>query len=352
MSVSSGSSRLSVSLLASTEEIYPQLSQIWQNSGESMSHSRTPLGVKYATESRNAQIVCIYEGDELIAYIPIEIYKFFGISIIRPAYYELTLDFIDIEALKGKYKLAAQAFLEWVKQQPSVVLDFFMCSENALLAKTASDDPQFLVIARGTYLASELPESFEKFLATLSRSTRQDSRRTLRTYEDNLRFDVVESPSTEEEFNDALDNLFRLHKVVFPTASTMLIHKSNLTKYFHEAFNDGAIVFSQARNKSNNEVVATNVYARSKGSLGLINNGRQTEPEYAKVGSWVLLKSIEWAIDNNIHRFEYFFGDQEYKRRLSCSSADAVSINYFSSSRARYLFRIRQRLGRRFSFLR
>lgn len=343
----------SVVVEKSDREQFNELQKLWLETNSKLSHSRCPAAICGTLDSREIFIFKIYDSEKnLVAFMPFEKKRICGVTIIRPAFYELTLDFIDMTVEPSWEQIAANIFLDWVKAQPNSVLDFFMSSEASLLAQSAIEDGTFLVEARGKYFYLDLPEDFESFINGLSKSVRQDARKVLRSYENEFKFEVVEKGILGDQLSQAIDDLMYLHAQVFPKDSAMLPHKENLTKYLEKAFSDSAIFFTRAREISTGKIVATDLFAKSDATVGLIQNGRIVDPKYSKIGTWILLKTIEWSIEEKMQRLEFLFGDQEYKRRLGSGVKDAVSITYFSSQRSRYTFRIMQRLGRYIKTLR
>lgn len=348
MTVSSVFPKYQVSAELASREDYDQLQELWSGSKESISHSRVPSALVGLADSRHIHLFKIFdENQRLVAYFPYEEKTFAGIRIIRPAFYELTLDFIDMTALPEWREDVITIFLDWIRSQEKCVLNIVMSDENSSLVKKAVVEDDFLVEERGKYYYLDFPATFEDFLSNLSRSVRQQNRKLLRTYGDSMVFEMVRGNIFGDELQQAIDELMELHNIVFPKkTSAMLPHRAALIAYIEKGMTDGAVSFGRAREIATGEVVATSLYMESPGFIGLLQNGRRIDHQYDKIGTWVLLKTIEWAINENKTRLEFLLGDQEYKRRIATGVRDAVSITYFSSNKARYLFRIRQRFGR------
>ncbi len=332
---------------------YEQIKKVWDKSDHALSNSRAPSCLIGAGEDRKIRLFKIFdEVNELVAYFPFEEKHFCGIRIIQPAFYELTLEFIDLSVIPEWRELAPEIFLDWVRAQKNTATFLFMCNENSLIASRALHSTDFLVEERGKYYFCDLPKSLEEFIEGVGRRPRREIRQALKAFDDTMNFEVVEGNVFGDKLQVIIDEFIRLHKCVFPGESAMLPHKDELIKYIENGMREGVVFFTCAREISTGELVAVDLFSRSHRYAGLIQVGRRVDQEYHKIGMWLLTRSIAWAIDNGVKRFEFQIGDQEYKKNLSTGVHDAVSVTHFSSKRARYIARIRQRLGRRFASLR
>lgn len=353
MPVSSAPVRYRTQVNVITRDDYGQLKSVWDVSDHALSNSRSPSSLVGAGTDRNIQIFKLFdEAEKLVAYFPFEEKSFLGIRIIQPAFYELTLDMIDIAVVPEWKDIAPGLFLDWLREQKNTASYLFMCNENSLIASEAKKYRDIDVEVRGKYFYLDLPESFESFLQGLSRPVRRDARKILRGYEGIVTFEVLQGDVFGDDLAHVMNEFFRLHKCIFPNNSEMLPHRKELSHYIEKGISEGVVAFTCAREISTGELVAVDLVARSPRNIGLIQNGRRVEEEYTKVGSWLLLQTIKWSMEQDAHRFEFLLGDQEYKRRLATDVLDAVSLTHFSSHRARLTFRIRHRLGRYLKILR
>ncbi|MFN8015308.1 MAG: GNAT family N-acetyltransferase [Acidimicrobiia bacterium] len=322
-----------------------QLIEVWENCSRPK-HWCNP----WSLMGDNAiYLLEIFVENKLVAYFPFNVRKFNRTKIIRPANYELTLDFIDLCVKKDFEEIAKERFVQWLLDQKNSALDIFMCSEESLIVDACKNIETILIMKRGIYYSSRLKSSLDEFIMGLSRSPRADARKVLKRYEDHLSLQIVHKEN-EEVLLDAYTELVNLHENLFKSSSAFLPHMEKMKKFIIDTSNKEIFIFFQA--KDGTKVVATNLMVISNKTIGLIQVGRLDNNSYNKVGTWLLIKSIEWAIENDFKKIEYFFGDQEYKRRFSNSKKDAVSIQYFSSVFNKYMYRIFQRLGKYFKTLR
>lgn len=353
MPVSSQKSKYRVDITKIERNAYPRLKNLFDGDQGKLNHSRTPACLTGAGRGRDIRLFEVYDDqDNLVVYFPFEESKFFGVTIIRPAFYELTLDFIDLTFASGWEHKGIEIFLDWVKSQKNSVVHIFMCDENSELTKQAIDDPNILVEQRGIYFKLDLPGTFEEFINGLSKSTRKSTLRKLKKFNDSMVFEVVRGKTFGDELSKTIDDFINLHRYLFPKNSAMLPHVEALCEFIEKGFTDDAVFFVRAREISSGNVIAMELMMNSATMIGLLQRGRRQDKQYRDIGNWLQLKTIEWAISEKKSRYEFLNGDQEYKRRLSTGVRDAVSLTYFSSLRAKYIFRIRQRLGRYFKNLR
>lgn len=345
--VSSDFPQHSIEVTDAVRDDFDLLRAVWESSNDILHHSRGPGVICGNADVRKAKIWKLFDDqNNLVAYFPYETKRWCGINILEPYLSELTLDFIDLSVSPEWKEYAYQIFCDWIITQPKTVVYFFMLSEESALVKAALEEQLFRVEPRGTYFNIDLPDSLDSFIHALGKSTRSKMRRALKKHEETARFEVVTSQALGDEVNECFDDLVRLHLKLFPTGSLMIPHKEELFNYISIASKDDSWVFFRAREISTGEVIANELYMLSPRAVGLYQGGRSVDPQHSNIGNWMLLKCIEWAIENGKERFEFLFGDQDYKKRLATEQLDAVSITYFSSQRARYTFRIRQRLGR------
>lgn len=353
MPVSSASADYKVVVSHIQRDDYDQLKSVWERAENGLSHSRAPSCLVSASDTRNIRVFKLLSSDEeLVAYFPFEESKLLGLRVIRPAFYDLTLDMIDLCVVPEWKSQAADIFIDWLCAQKKTITNLFMCSATSLLAGAAANYPDVIVEKRGVYYYRELPATFEDFLGEMSASFRQSTRRVLRSFDNVVTFEVTDGNIYGDELQQIFSEFVKLHQFAFPNNSAMLPHKNELLTYVKNGISDGTIVFARAREIVSGEVVAVELCVRSHGELGLYQRGRRTDEQFNEVGSWLLAKTTEWAIAQKYKRFEFLFGDQLYKRRYASDSIDAVSLTHFSSQWARYVYRIRQRLGRRIKSLR
>lgn len=331
---------------------YRSLKTIWESQHGRLAHSSAPATLVDESVKRVIWLFKLYKNSTLVAYFPFEVKSFLGLRIIVPAYSELTLDFIDIACEPSLEGECAQIFLEWLKEQKNCIAYLFMLDENRDLVKRAVRDPSMEVEARGKYFYTDLPSSKEEFFNSLSPSTKKSFKRQLKRFEGEMYLEIVEKNLLCDELETAISDLVLLHSELFPVGSAMLPHLEDLKPWLRKAFSDGAAFLVRTREIRTGEVVASELMIKTDTVIGLMQSGRKVDERYSGIGSWQLNSLVLWAIENGKTKFEYLFGDQEYKRRLSSGEKNAVSITYFSSTWAKFVFKIRRRLGKYFSFLR
>lgn len=352
VSVSSDFSQYACQVSDIQREDFEELRLINDITTNDLTHSRTPAALVNLAKSRKIKLAKIYSGKELIAFFPFEKRKILGVNIIRPAFYDLTLDFVDLSCKPGFEDVSIKIFFAWCEEQRNSVIDLFMCHENSLLMGFDSDMKNISKVQRGVYYYSNLPKDLDSFFDSLSKSTRKSTRRSLRKIEDRFRYEVVDKHDVAEVIEESIEEFIKLHLCRFPTGSAMIPFKDELSLWIKYAISDEAAVFTKLREYETGEVVAIDLLVQSKSSVGLLQGGRRVEKVYDGIGILLMVENIRWAIENGKTRFEYLFGDQEYKRRFSSASFGAFSITLFTSFYAKNLYRIYQRLGRYFKSLR
>ena len=352
MLVSSESTPYRVEVTPIVRSDYEELKKIWVSSKPGLAHSNSPACLVDELVDRKINLFKVFDEGTLVAYFPFETTSFFGINIITPAYGELTLDFIDICCDEEIEEDIVKVLIDWIKSLKNSVVYLFMLDENSTLVKRAVEDSLLKVEARGKYFRLNLPTTKEELVSAFSKSSKKSFSRQLKKFEGQMKFEVVRGDVLGDELENAIDDLVRLHKIVFPHDSAMLPHLEALKPWIRKAFADEAAFLVRAREISSGEIVATELMMETKKTIGLMQGGRKLDEQYVGVGSWLLNQTVLWAIESQKSSFEFLFGDQEYKRRLANMSREAVSITYFSSNKAQYLFKIKHRLGKSLKFLR
>lgn len=353
MPVSSDCPAYTVELVRARRDDFDELLAVWSNSKQILSHSRGPAVIAGFERDRDVTLWKLFDDDRnLVAYFPFEVKKCCGITIFQPFLKELTLDFIELSVEASWSPWAYEIFKEWIATQKNCVVDIFMSAEDSPFTETFLDDNKFKVQARGKYFFIDLPTSLDEYFASLGKSTRSKLKRAVKAHDPTIQFEVVRSNVKGDEMVDAFNDMVRLHKFLFPTGSMMLPHEAGLLKYVQTSSRDDSWIFFRGLDRSTGEVVVIDLYMNSPQAIGLYQGGRNTDKKYSGIGNWMMIKCIEWAVAEGKPRFEFLFGDQQYKKQMASGVRDAVSVTYFSSSRARYTYRIRQRLGHYIAALR
>lgn len=347
MAVSSDTRDYRVEVKPADAKHVQELFSVWSQDHSTLSHSRSPHVLCSQYDNYSLWLWTLQDGQgKLVGYFPFEKTKKFGITVIHPAFHALTLDFIDISSLDGYEEVTSLAFYEWLHDQSTTVFDCFMLDESSRLAQGVSNFKDVDVHDRDAYHYVELPDHFEQYIAELGRSSRQRARKCLKQYSDAYTFEVVDTSSSQESQEEAITDLLRLHQHVFAENSMMVPQWEFLKQYIRRSLEEGTSLFFRAREIETGDIVGTEFYVQSHEHIGLYQRGRRVEEKYANIGTWLLVKIIEYSISVGKTRCEFLLGDQEWKRRYSNRTRRAVSVTYFSSQKVRYVYRILQRLGR------
>lgn len=222
-------------------------------------------------------------------------------------------------ALPGEELAVAAGILEWLREDLTPAVAFWglpadapmlgALREAAVLGWNFEERPE--AVCPGI----DLPETFEEYVAGLSKKDRHELRRKLRNFAHagNAHFETYHGVS---EIEARLDRFFELMRISRGDKDEFL------TPPMEAFFRDLVSTFAPLGMLSLGvltldgvEVAMTLSFENSEG-VYLYNSGYDPEFAHLAVGLVSKAMALEDAIERGKRRFDFLRGDEEYKRRL------------------------------------
>ena len=290
-------------------------------------------GGEWQQDESSLRIVAGYQDGTLKAVAPLFLSKQAGKA---PAYHFIgqtdVTDYLDFIASGGDLKnfLSGLLFFLLKRDQPEAAsLD---------LANLQSDSPSLpvleeLCVAMGFQYRSQvlqpapsilLPSSWETFLENLSKKQRHEVRRKERNVERDFETDLVfvdgrqDIESELRDFVGMMRNEQEKMEFLTPEREAFMIA---LGKNAHK---HGLLGLTWLTLNGKKAAGYFNFLTQNR--LWVYNTG--WNPEFGKVSpGWVLLvKMIQWAIENGLEEVDLMRGDEEYKYRFGAQDREVVQV--------------------------
>lgn len=220
-------------------------------------------------------------------------------------------------ALPGEEHAVAEGVLEWLREDLTGSAEFRGIPTGSTMSVALADaadsggwrnEREYEAVCPGV----DLPETFEEYVAALSKKDRHELRRKMRNFE---AAGTVEF-ETRTEGGDAVADLLRLMRASREDKDEFL------TLAMEAFFHDVADTFAQlgmlriGRLSLDDHLVASTFAFDTCGVTYLWNSGYDPEFTHLSVGLVSKAHAIEAAIRAGQRRFDFLRGDEDYKRRL------------------------------------
>ena len=242
--------------------------------------------------------VVVLDGGRLVGGLALVQDHFLGVPRERLAG-RLALTTLDLDALVHRDLDASRVsevvglLAAWISRPGSRFIDLAGLSEDARLLDAF---PERAVVEREDTISwTDLPATFDEYLAGLPKKLRQDIKRARRRLTEG---DVVTRTVTGD-VESALGELRRLHELRWGVGSTMF---SQGYEAFARAARLGAlrgeVVFHEAL--AGDRVLASLVTFELVGRCLFCQSGRDPDPEFASTGTLVRAAALERAISQGL----------------------------------------------------
>ncbi len=191
---------------------------------------------------------------------------------------------------------------------------------------------------------ADLPESWEKFTASLSRNTRKriKNRRNRLLSENSLTLQLCSDKASMEE---ALDALVRLHQdrrhskgdtAAFTTTDYLQFHQTLLA----ESASQKLMQFVTLKDGDN--IIGVEYMYRNKGVLLFNQTGFNPDYEPVSPGHNMMVFAIEQAIEEGLHSIDLLHGNYDYKKSYASESVTTLVVSSYTSPVLRAVARLVQ----------
>ncbi|OGG45988.1 MAG: hypothetical protein A3F84_25480 [Candidatus Handelsmanbacteria bacterium RIFCSPLOWO2_12_FULL_64_10] len=281
-------------------------------------------------------IMTFNEGDELVAVVPLMV-DTGGAPTIRFMGSSETTDYADILAADGHSTRAAEALVECLREaaeQVPLVLE--PIPEESPLLKVVRDSPD--ADAETTKLepcpTATLADSWEGYLATLSKTDRHELRRKMRRADSagNLHVEVF---TESESLAAALPSFYHLHR------SSGNVRKAQFLEPRIQAFfSDVALALAERQwvrlamlYLDDREIASVLSFDRGS-TVGLYNSGYDAEFRPMSPGIVVIALELKAAIERGRSTYDFLRGDEPYKYDFGAHDRFVWRVNFGIAARA------------------
>jgi CelD/BcsL family acetyltransferase involved in cellulose biosynthesis len=260
---------------------------------------------RHLAPTGKSQLFAAYEGDDLVGLWPMWLRQ--GAWRVLRSAGAGPSDYLHPLIRNGYEETVSQTFFEAVSEfHGADLIDLHQLRSDKPIAQGRSEG-----LVQATCLVADLPETFDTFLGTLSKSLRYDARRLTR--DENLTFDWA----TSESLTSDLAILFDLHKSRWKSRGLpgaflgrQMAFQQDWTQ---QALAKGWLRLGVLR-ESGTPIGA--IYAMALGQTTYFYQCG-FDPERSKIspGTLVVAASIERAIGEGHRAYDFLRGDEPYKRR-------------------------------------
>lgn len=173
----------------------------------------------------------------------------------------------------------------------------------------------------------DLPESFDAYLASLSKKQRHEVRRKRRRYEEAV------GPVQHESYDDigwAMDEFFRMHRLSSGEKGDFLTPARQT--FFETLMSMSGWRVDVLRIPDTDRAAAALVSFVDEEAIYLYNSAYDPELSEASPGVAIVGTLIERSIDESIPRFDFLKGDETYKFRLGAEARQLYRITTAGTS--------------------
>jgi CelD/BcsL family acetyltransferase involved in cellulose biosynthesis len=245
-------------------------------------------------------------------------------------------DYLDVIVRRGFEHRAERALTEYLNRE-SLVLELKQLhktgSTAAKLAQRLREEHWSLQesVTNVCPLIKLSGHSWESYLGTLGRDHRYNFRRRLKNLQQqfDMRFEMVR---TEEERNEALPLLIRLHQLRWDErGGSDALHEPDL-QAFHETFSRSALKRKWLRLfvLRLNDVPAASIYAFRYGpSFYFYQSG--FDPRFSKnsVGLVIMGLVIKHAVEEGAEEYDLLHGDESYKSHWASERRELIRLELY-----------------------
>lgn len=266
---------------------------------------------------RSPYLVAAYEGDDLIGLLPLirtlGPWRTLRSMAVGPS------DYLGPIARPEHREPVINAFLDHLQRAPADMVDLHQWSDEA-----AVGDP----VEQATCLRLALPDSYETYLGTLSKSLRYDVRRMERS--DDFR---IHQPEPDV----ALDVLFDLHVKRWRSRGLPGVFGRRVRRFHaewaHLAQAQGWLRLSVLEHQG---APIGAIYAMTHaGRCFYYQAGFDPASSKVSPGTLLVAATIRQAIDDGVHTFDFCRGDEPYKRRWKPQTVATNRRLLFATSQGR-----------------
>ena len=174
-----------------------------------------------------------------------------------------------------------------------------------------------------------LPDSMDEYLSQLSRNTRKRTKQRLRTLDSagNVQFHPC---TTDQEVNDTLDDLIRLHHARRGGRDKSDSFQSDSYTQFHLELMQALLPLGELRlmrMQIDNTTIGVEYAFLTDGILSFFQTGFDPDHDWLSPGHVMMLKQIEHAIDSGANEIDLLKGNYAYKHSYAKQRKRSLSIN-------------------------
>ncbi len=260
---------------------------------------------------KRPHLLAIREGDDLVGLMPLT--RTIGAWRTLRAMGSGASDYLHPLARAGYEDAVAREVSQHLREMAKVDLfDLHQIRSNQPLA---ANTPARARIEQATCLLLDLPETYDAYLATLSKSLRYDVRRLEKSLFNEGRATV--EPVGEEQIGQGLDILFEQHKRRWRKRGLPGAFMARAQRFHHEwgrlAIREGWLWLSILRLDS--QPIGA-IYAMRFGPTCYYYQAG-FDPAHGSIspGTLLVAATIRRAMDEGLGHFDFLRGDEPYKRR-------------------------------------
>lgn len=282
---------------------------------------------KNYSQCKNLFIICVFDKTRLIGIVPLYIeYKHVINNFkVRLAKFigNNSSDYLDFIICKGSEKKVMETFINFVDKN-DVIWDYISLKDipsespvaSYLSAKKVGHN---LLISNGIssfYPKVKLPENFDHYMASLSRKSRKNFRRELRTLRDNFNLDFR---SINNYGNGNLESFIELNQSRWSAKDGNGPFDSDEFRLFHEMlskdnnFSKSVIFFNL---HLDNKLVCSIYTFTYSNNIYFYQIGYDSSYSKYSIGRVGLLLSIEHSINKKLTYFDFLRGQEDYKYKF------------------------------------
>ncbi len=297
-------------------ELFQELKSPWQELAGGAS-SATPFqtwewqSTWYAHYggAKKPQAFLLYEGEDLVGVMPM-IRRQGAWRTLRPMGLGPS-DYLHPLARNGYEEAVAQHLHAFLSEANVDLVDMHQVRESRALARELKAEP----IEQATCLVLDLPDSYEAYLATLSKSLRYDVRKLDKSLFKEGRATV--DPVGPDEIGRGMDILFEQHKLRWRKRGLPGAFLGKGQNFHHEwaskAIKEGWLWLS-VLNLDGRPIGA--IYAMTlESTCYYYQAGFDPAQGSVSPGTLLVASTIRRAIEEGKQHFDFMRGDEGYKRR-------------------------------------
>jgi len=303
--------------LRSGAGLFDELRQEWRQLAE-VSPGATPFQTfewqstwwKHYGGMRQPRFVTVHDGDDLVGLMPF-VQSTGPWRVLRPMGIGPS-DYLAPLARAGYEQSVAEAVYEAIKACDNVdLVDLHQQRETNWLSTTVKVEP----IVQATCLVLDLPDKYDTYLTTLSKSLRYDVRKLDKNLFSSGRARIERFGP--EDVNRGLDQLFELHKMRWKKRHLPGAFLGRSVAFHREwaalAAQNGWLWLSGLH--IDDQPVGA-IYAMTFGpAVYYYQAGFDPDKSADSPGTLLVAASIRRAIEEGKQHFDFMRGDESYKRR-------------------------------------